>query len=367
MDTRKGVTIAAGLLLLAAVLVGVPATVSLLGPATKQQATPPVPPERACPPAPQTTGATITGQSKVDRDGLARLRADGVGDKAGLIWRVSPSKAVSRATNPRGLLEFAAPPGTYEIDLLVITTTPDGAVQVEEAQATVTVGDGQPDPPTPPAPPNPPDKPAPKADPLAALGRLRVGNSGCTATIIYPRRGDGKWDVVTAAHCTGGPGTKGTVTLKDGRQLGLTVTARDTQADLCWMVTDSPDLSDLPFAVLADKEPAPGTAVWHSGYGVDKPGNREDGTVVGGPDSNGQLKYSLSVSSGDSGGGIFRTDTGEWLGAVCCTASMARKGSMWAGCVTVAKRLRPKSPAADPSTAIYEYGDPTPLPTRSGG
>jgi hypothetical protein len=53
------------------------------------------------------------------------------------------------------------------------------------------------------------------------------------------------------------------------------------------------------------------------GYGVDKPGNKETGHMVSGPDGNGQLRMNLSVSSGDSGSGTIRADTGELVAVVC--------------------------------------------------
>jgi hypothetical protein len=124
-------------------------------------------------------------------------------------------------------------------------------------------------------------------------------------------------------------------------------------------VTDD-EIVDLPYALIAAKNPEPGTAVWHMGYGVDKPGNREDGTVAEPENAQGQLRMILSVSSGDSGGGIFRADTNELVSVVCCTSGMARKVSMW-GCSTeMARRTRPKS--ADDAEEAWV---PVPIPLRS--
>ena len=93
---------------------------------------------------------------------------------------------MQRATSPRGVLEFAAHPGTYEVELLVITNT-DGALSVEEARVGVTIESCTPVPPVPPKPdPKPPGDG--KLDPVGALGRIRFGNAGCTATVIGPRR-----------------------------------------------------------------------------------------------------------------------------------------------------------------------------------
>jgi hypothetical protein len=127
---------------------------------------------------------------------------------------------------------------------------------------------------------------------------------------------------------------------------------------VAWCVTDD-EIADLPYALIAAKNPEPGTAIWHMGYGVDKPGNREDGTVDERENAQGQLRMSLSVSSGDSGGGIFRSDTNELISVVCCTSGMGRKVSMW-GCSTeIAQKTRPRGAEAD------ETWQPVPIPLRS--
>ena len=188
--------------------------------------------------------------------------------------------------------------------------------------------------------PKPKDPPtAPKSDPIGATGRLRFGSAGCTATVIGPKRQDGRYDVLTAAHCNGGKGDRGTLTLKNGITVGVTVVAKNERADLCWMVTDTV-VGDLPFAVIATANPAVGTAIWHMGYGVDVPGNREDGEVLG-ETTDGQLQMKLSVSSGDSGSGIFRADTGELVAVVCCTTGRGTKTIMYGGCAVEARKLRP--------------------------
>jgi hypothetical protein len=187
----------------------------------------------------------------------------------------------------------------------------------------------------------PPTDPKAKADPVAATGRIQFGNAGCTATVMWPRRPDGKWDVLTAAHCTSrGVGSRGVLYLKDGRRLGVTVTARATGADISWLVTDD-SIADMPFAVLASADPPSGTRVWHMGYGVDNPGNREEGEVLG-RTSEGQMAMRLSVSSGDSGSGVFRADTGELIATVCCTTGLAQRVTMYGGSAETAARLRPR-------------------------
>lgn len=100
----------------------------------------------------------ITGDTKVAPYKLVRLSAEGLDAKAGVIWRVSPNKEVSKASGlTRGKLEFVAPPGEYTVDVLAVRLSADGGTVIEEAQASVTIGEPGPDPgpgpgPTPPAP-----------------------------------------------------------------------------------------------------------------------------------------------------------------------------------------------------------------------
>ncbi len=274
----------------------------------------------------------IAGETNYKPNTLVKLRAEGVDSGAALLWRIHPGKDVQRATTPRGVLEFVAPPGSYDVELLVIQQT-DGNLTVEECQVRVVI--------------EPCGTAPPEVDPHSpeqAIGKLRFGNAGCTATVIGPRRGDGKWDILTASHCTGITGTRGEFTLKDGRTLNVSVTARNTKADLTWMVTEA-SVETMPFATLAATNPRVGTEVWHSGYGIDQPGNREHGRLTGGETAAGQLQLELSVSSGDSGGGIFRADTNELIAVVCCTTERGRKALMFGGSAEQANRLRPRQPA----------------------
>jgi len=179
-----------------------------------------------------------------------------------------------------------------------------------------------------PVPPVPDAKPDVKADPLAAIARIQFGRNMCSATVIGPRREDGKWWVLTASHCIEGQEKKGTMRMKDGRTLGIVVVATNSKADYCWCLTESAK-EELPFARVATYDPVPGVKVWHAGYGSDKPANREDGTVAAEENNEAQLQFSLSVSPGDSGGGIFRSDTGELVSCVCCTTGLARKATVW--------------------------------------
>ncbi len=76
------------------------------------------------------------------------------------------------------------------------------------------------------------------------------------------------------------------------------------------------------------------------GYGYHLPGNREEGTIVGTVDSNDQLRMRLSVSSGDSGGGVFSEETGELVACVCCTSGIGKVADVWGGSSIAAMKLR---------------------------
>ncbi len=259
------------------------------------------------------------------QDGKEVMWAPGFAPESVFIDELKPLQK-----NTMRLIVSVKVPGVYRVILWQVGDK-DYAVLVIDASDLAPTP-----PPTAPPPTVPPGK---KADPLAATGRIRFGSAGCTATIIGPRRADGRWDVLTASHCVGGVNTRGTITLKDGRVLGIKTVGFYATPDLAWCVTDDV-IEDLPYAMIAVKNPEKGTAIWHQGYGVDKPGNLEEGTVDASADSNGQLEMTLSVSSGDSGSGIFRKDTGELVAVVCCTSGRGSRTRMWGGCAEAAQTTR---------------------------
>lgn len=324
---------------------------------------------------PAWAAPAIKGELKYEPHTLVRLQADGVPAKAGIKWRVYPASGVQRATTVPDRLEFAAHPGTYEIELLVISVGADGAVSIDEAAVSVTIKSCMPPPPNPNPGPNPkPNPPSPGGgtlDPSNAIGRIQFGNAGCSATVIGPRLPDGRWRVLTAAHCIGGQGQVGTMRMpKSGRVHNVTVHKYDRTCDLCWLITNS-SIDDIEYANLATGNPPVNTPVWHQGYGFHLPRNREDGVVTGSENSGGQLRFTLNVSSGDSGGGIFRADTNEVISAVCCTAGIAQKTSMWGGSTAQARRMMPanadETGAVATTTAdpVQTEWVPLPIPIRS--
>lgn len=196
-----------------------------------------------------------------------------------------------------------------------------------------------PQPPVPPMmPPVPPPSPEPpKTDPWNAIMRISRPGVGCSATIIGPRRDDGRYWVLTAAHCCGVVGERWSGTLRTGQTLGFKITTINRTSDFAWGVSDV-NSADYPYALLAEHTPNVGEAVYHGGYGVDQPGNKEDGVLRGGPNTQGQLEFELSVSSGDSGGGIIYSRDGAVLSCVCCTSSPGRRGRVFGTSPEAARR-----------------------------
>lgn len=209
-----------------------------------------------------------------------------------------------------------------------------------------------------PAPPTtrPPEPPGTQPDPLNAIVRISRPGVGCSATIIGPRRADGRYWVLSACHCTDRAGERWSARFRDGRTTGLVVVARSERPDFSWMLTDV-DTQIFPYALLRDTDPTPGEKVWHAGFGVDKPGNREDGVVTRAMNADGQIGYRISVSSGDSGGGIMLDSEGKVMSPVCCTTAPGRNADVWGSSPVVAKR-------GQTVNVDVEEWTPLPIPTR---
>lgn len=160
-------------------------------------------------------------------------------------------------------------------------------------------------------------------DPWSAIVHVDSGRGSCSGAVIGPRLDDGRWYVLSAAHCLPDGATSMTVTTWDGFKSRATVLRYNRETDWAWLVIDRTDLP-LFYATLAKEPPAVGATVWHGGYGIDKPGNLERGTYQGLSHISGQYHYLLSVSPGDSGGPIIREDTGEVLSPVYGTYRWGR-------------------------------------------
>lgn len=185
-----------------------------------------------------------------------------------------------------------------------------------------------------------------------AIGRIQFGNAGCTATIIGPVAAtDLNLDILTAAHCVK-VGAVGSMKLKDGRTLAVKCIARDAQADAAWLTATNPG-GDVPYLLLADGNPQAGEIVWHQGYGIDKPGNRESGLYKGSRMDGKQSTYRLSVSPGDSGGGIILDSDSKVISPVCCTTKMSAMGDVFGASPAYVAKLRPKRFASEEEPALF--------------
>lgn len=174
-----------------------------------------------------------------------------------------------------------------------------------------------------------------------AIGKIVFGTAGCTATIIGPVNATDKViDVLTAAHCVK-VGAVGRMTLKDGRVLSVKCIARDPASDAAWLIADHPG-GDVPNLLLADAAPQDGEGIWHQGYGIDRPGNRESGVFRGMASGLLQCKFRLSVSPGDSGGGIILDSDSRVVSPVCCTTRLSGVGDVFGASPIAAAKIRPK-------------------------
>lgn len=185
-----------------------------------------------------------------------------------------------------------------------------------------------------------------------AIGRIQFGNAGCTATIIGPVSSDDlTLDILTAAHCVK-VGAVGKMTLKDGRDLRVKCVARDATSDAAWLVADNPG-GNVPYLLLADGNPQNGEIVWHQGYGIDKPGNRESGLFKGSASNGQQCQFRLSVSPGDSGGGIILDSLSRVVSPVCCTTRLSATGDVFGAAPEYVAKLRPKKHTSDEEPSLF--------------
>jgi hypothetical protein len=167
------------------------------------------------------------------------------------------------------------------------------------------------------------------ADGLAATGEG-------TGTVIGPRRKGGKWDILTAAHCTLGPGTACEVTLSGGKRVACRVTGFSPldRADVAWLTTDAADLGDLPHALLGDREPKAGDAVWHRGLSQTNKGALRQGRFTGRRGSHGSACLSIDCWKGDSGCAFFCERTGRVMATL--TGGNPTLGEIGPTCVAAA-------------------------------
>lgn len=180
----------------------------------------------------------------------------------------------------------------------------------------------------PPSDPPPPAVVPPSADPLAALGRLVMSGGYCSATPVTPIGKDAKQTLLSAAHCVKAVGEECQFFTRAGRMVRVYVTAIDRKADASLLVTE--ELKEpLPYLLVATETPPANSPVFQAGFGVDKPGNTEKGRILQRDTGGGQVMFEISVSPGDSGGGICVDGSGALISPVCCTTRLAQVGQVY--------------------------------------
>jgi len=219
-------------------------------------------------------------------------------------------------------------------------------------------------PPPPPAVPQPdcdkgkpaPEEPKPEENACEAIVKVVMAGGYCSGTVIGPPPADGRWTIVSAAHCFRRIGEPVEFITRRGIAGRAIVIAINRKSDCAILKTE--EFQRLPFILLAGDIPAVGEKVFHCGYGTHLPGNREDGVVLSGEDSNGQVRYRISVSHGDSGGGIVSTVSGRLLSPVCCTTRIAGLGDVWGASPRVIRDM-----VAKPATFASDL-EPIKMPIR---
>lgn len=181
--------------------------------------------------------------------------------------------------------------------------------------------------PPPPAPPGQ-EPPPPKHPPEMAIVKVIMDGGYCSGTVIRPQRSDKRWYIISASHCFRGVNESVRIQFRDGKSFGANVVAINRKCDGAILLT-APIDEALPSLELAPQTPEAGVKIWHAGFGFDRSGNREEGKLLGGPDANGQNRYWLNVSNGDSGGGICLDQENRLLSPVCCTTRIAQPATVW--------------------------------------
>jgi hypothetical protein len=199
--------------------------------------------------------------------------------------------------------------------------------------------------------PPPPPPPGGLTEEQATLtqARIRFGSAGCTATLLDRTR-NGKRLMLTAYHCVRGQPIQGSATFPGQNAINARVIAYNVQADICVLELDTDPLRQG--ALVRPEVPPPGTAVWHRGYGIDKPGSKVEGTAISGPDSAGMIRMRMTASPGDSGAAVFDQNNMLVCLPVCCVSS---DGSLFGGGPTAIHDTLSKLDSADTDHYALSY------------
>lgn len=186
--------------------------------------------------------------------------------------------------------------------------------------------------------------------------RISHGRSGCSATCVGRDSVDGSYILYTAAHCVDRIGDIVTVHVDSNTRIRSTVIGLDKVSDACVIRTQPTRIRLYSSRVYSGKA-SNGVRVWHIGYGIDKPGNREEGSIIGYDSDRRQYMSDISVSSGDSGSGVHTVDGDYVVGTVCCTVSVG--GRRWTQFTDVQEHVRLFTSVDD----MLDVWQPIQLPT----
>lgn len=194
-----------------------------------------------------------------------------------------------------------------------------------------------------------------------AIGKLSMSNTHCTATIVGPvSPGDAKLEILTAAHCIR-VNEAAMFKMADGKILHAKCVSRDGDTDAAWLIADNPG-GEIPYLLLADDLPEKGEAVFHQGFGIDKPGNLETGTYSQVADAGRKCQFRLNVSPGDSGGAIVLDRSMRIVSPVCCSTNRGGMGDVFGATPMACARIRPSMVPTTDEPALWHPIAPFPFP-----
>ncbi len=148
------------------------------------------------------------------------------------------------------------------------------------------------------------------------LGDYRFGHGSACA--VAPRRKDGKYDILTAAHLVGSVGNKIEVRTDKGAFFVTTVVSVDPRSDVAWLLTDRSDLV-LPMLIMAKVPSRIGGPIQHYGLGGGVLRRGFLKRVFGN-----RLDMHIQAVGGDSGAPVICEVLGEVIGVQSTNANPRR-------------------------------------------
>lgn len=181
----------------------------------------------------------IVGRLEYPPHTLVRLQVEGVPEKTGLLWRVTPL-GIDKATTSKDMLQFAAPPGVYDVEVLLFSVDREGNPSLDSLVTRVVIGATPPGP-TPPGPtppgPTPPVPPVPPPDDftkrIKQLYDADPGNTSAKATLgrqLASLYAFGAQEAMNKTHVTAG--NFDVAMFQKGKELSIPAAGLDQIRDL---------------------------------------------------------------------------------------------------------------------------------------